>query len=458
MQVVYSDSNADLVLSTAKMDDLERSLSRHYSRLLSLRTKLLHHNAAILLKFIHHNNLLHTQPTPSQLDSRHFHANNDRASVGGSEGVIGSNDDSPSQPSKGKAVEKTKTIETINETVLAERINEATHAILSENETLQQRLREHLEESHGRTTQLDNAVQQSAHYKQLLNDAHSAHTQQSQHSTNLQSRLQSLLDDFSQVVTMRDGMTSSLDGLCGVLDSHHVAYTRHPHNPLDTFTSAIASIEAQLMLNKENTSASEQMTYLTQEKNTMRQRFDYYENQMQQLSDVIANQRLDMETQKQQWSSVAGEQKHRVTSLEEELGEANMRIRSMEADVAFYKDSNAAYERELKSKEDSRHSSGVSVSEEKLSMQALKGLWKVLPNSSHRPPGQRLIDASSAALAQTDIDTLKQVLERWKERSFEKYDLRAFVGCVRTLIDDNRFFIERILHNAETANLYKVGF
>lgn len=90
-------------------------------------------------------------------------------------------------------------------------------------------------------------------------------------------------------------------------------------------------------------------------------------------------------------------------------------------------------------------------------MQTLRALWKVLPTSAQRNANERLIESNSAALSQSDVDKLKQVLSRSKERTFEHFDLKTFVQRVKTLIDDNRLFLERILNNAETANLYKVS-
>lgn len=447
MQAVHVD-DAQLSHSTNKIDDMERFLSRHRSRLLDLQTQLLQHNAGILAKYIHSQKLLQPQPTPSQLDSRHFHVNNDRAWR-----YVGK-----AQRGSPKEVENHAQSAHLN----GER--EWHQATLAENESLQRQLREHIESSQETSAQeaavatqkLKTAIEENNKYQQLLHESQASTSRQAQHSDNLQNRLQSLLDDFSQIVSTRDAMTGSIDRLCRLLDTHSIAYTKSPHNPLETFTSAISSIEAQLLLLKENSTASEQMAFLTSEKDTMRQRFDYYEHQVQQLSDVIANQTLDMERQKQAFSGVVGEQKQRIAGLEEQLGEANLRAKQMESDVAFYKDSNGAYEQELKNKEEGKHNSGVSASEEKMSIQVLKGLWNIIPNSTQRSSNERLIESSSAALSQLDVDKLKQVLERSKERNFEKYDLKAFVGRVKVLIDDNRLFIERILHNAETANLYKV--
>lgn len=80
-----------------------------------------------------------------------------------------------------------------------------------------------------------------------------------------------------------------------------------------------------------------------------------------------------------------------------------------------------------------------------------------MPTSTQRDGNERLIESNSATLSQSDVDKLKQVLSRSKERTFEHFDLKTFVQRVKTLIDDNRLFLERILNNAETANLYKVG-
>lgn len=60
------------------------------------------------------------------------------------------------------------------------------------------------------------------------------------------------------------------------------------------------------------------------------------------------NQKIDTEKQKQDFSSVIGEQKEKIAVLEEQLGEANLRSKQLESDLSYYKDNNASYERELK--------------------------------------------------------------------------------------------------------------
>lgn len=463
MQVLGKLDQVDLTQSSNKIDEVEKNLSRQRSKLLDIQTDLLHHNAGILAKYINNQKLLQPQSQSSQssqsshFDGRHFHVNNDRA-------ILPSN--TPGSVNK-KSPFYEQRIHHLTTELDGER--ELNHATLAANESLQEQIEslkkqlydgkntsaETSEELRLASEKLDSALKETSKYQQLLQDAHSSNSRQVEHSNNLQGRLQSLLEDFSQIVTTRDGITSSIDNLCNLLDTYKISYTKSSQNPLETFNSAISSIETQLMVVKENSGMSEQMEYLTNEKHVMRQRFEYYENQVQQLSDVTANQKIDTEKQKQDFSSVISEQKEKIAALEEQLGEANLRSKQLESDLSYYKDNNASYERELKLKEENKHNSGISESEEKLSVQTLRALWKVLPTSAQRNANERLIESNSAALSQSDVDKLKQVLSRSKERTFEHFDLKTFVQRVKTLIDDNRLFLERILNNAETANLYK---
>ncbi|TIB69499.1 hypothetical protein E3Q08_03358 [Wallemia mellicola] len=459
MQVLGKLDQLDITQSSNKIDEVEKNLSRQRSRLLDVQTDLLHHNAGILAKYINNQKLLQPQSHHSQshFDGRHFHANNDRA-------ILPSNT-SGSANKKSPLYEQR--IQHLTTELDGER--ELNQATLAANESLQEQietLKSQIYDGKNTTAEtsqelmlasekLDSALKETSKYQQLLQEAQSSNSRQVEHSNSLQNRLQSLLEDFSQIVTTRDGITSSIENLCNLLDTYKISYTKSSQNPLETFNSAISSIETQLMVVKEHSGMSEQMEYLTNEKHVMRQRFEYYENQVQQLSDVVANQKIDTEKQKQDFSSVIGEQKEKIAALEEQLGEANLRSKQLESDLSYYKDNNASYERELKLKEENKHNSGVSESEEKLSVQTLRALWKILPTSTQRDGKERLIESNSATLSQSDVDKLKQVLSRSKERTFEHFDLKTFVQRVKTLIDDNRLFLERILNNAETANLYK---
>lgn len=356
MQVLGKIDQVDLTQSSNKIDEVEKNLSRQRSKLLDIQTDLLHHNAGILAKYINNQKLLQPQSQSSQssqsshFDGRHFHVNNDRA-------ILPSN--TPGSVNK-KSPFYEQRIHHLTTELDGER--ELNHATLAANESLQEQIEslkkqlydgkntsaETSEELRLASEKLDSALKETSKYQQLLQDAHSSNSRQVEHSNSLQGRLQSLLEDFSQIVTTRDGITSSIDNLCNLLDTYKISYTKSSQNPLETFNSAISSIETQLMVVKENSGMSEQMEYLTNEKHVMRQRFEYYENQVQQLSDVTANQKIDTEKQKQDFSSVISEQKEKIAALEEQLGEANLRSKQLESDLSYYKDNNASYERELK--------------------------------------------------------------------------------------------------------------
>ena len=352
MQVLGKLDQLDITQSSNKIDEVEKNLSRQRSRLLDVQTDLLHHNAGILAKYINNQKLLQPQSHHSQshFDGRHFHANNDRA-------ILPSNT-SGSANKKSPLYEQR--IQHLTTELDGER--ELNQATLAANESLQEQietLKSQIYDGKNTTAEtsqelmlasekLDSALKETSKYQQLLQEAQSSNSRQVEHSNSLQNRLQSLLEDFSQIVTTRDGITSSIENLCNLLDTYKISYTKSSQNPLETFNSAISSIETQLMVVKEHSGMSEQMEYLTNEKHVMRQRFEYYENQVQQLSDVVANQKIDTEKQKQDFSSVIGEQKEKIAALEEQLGEANLRSKQLESDLSYYKDNNASYERELK--------------------------------------------------------------------------------------------------------------
>ncbi|TIA95560.1 hypothetical protein E3P94_03652 [Wallemia ichthyophaga] len=423
---------AQLTQSSQKVDNLEKVLSRHHSRLLHLQSQLLHHQAGVLARFIQSKQLLQKQNTSPIPHSSHFHANNDRASRFES---VGEN--------QGEDVE-------------------------SESD-----MHPHTQISHLQA-QLAEERHANAALRQQLERSHATVIEKTDHTHTLQSRLQSSLDEFSAVVSTRDTLTGGVGALGGVLDAHRITYVHDPHNPLHSLSSVTAAINGEL------TRVRKAEAHCHGELASLREQCANGEKHTKQLEDTLKSQSSDMDHHWNATRGIESEFKQHISMLERQL---EMR---QQASQTFYKDSNASYEQELRGRENEktkvedkgkeRHSRGASAStststststsipaamtEDRLSTETLglvvRGLWNAIPSPiTQRSPSHPLIVSTSPTLSQPDIETLKQVLQRSKERHSDRFSLSAFTARVKTLVSDNRHFIERILLNAETANLYK---
>ena len=458
--------NSSLSSTSEKIDEIERNLSRYRGLLIEIQRRLLEHNAGILAKYVNNKIKIPTSPVNSlSFDGRHFHANNDNAFI-------------PSTLTK--AHHKSTDHQNL-ENQLSSLINELgnereqiqalsiqNEQLRSEFSQLEQRFKQTDENNQGKhsevTNKLEEAQSEIIRYQELLTFTNEDNERQISHyksiNDSIQKRLDSVLEDFSQIVTTRDEITDCLDRLGNMLEINGISYTKSSSNPVEMFNSITENLEIQLQRVKENNGLNEQMQYMSDEKQILRNRFDDNVNQIQSLSNSLSTQKIEFEKEKQTFLSINSDNEERISQLEEELNNAYTRNKQLEADYAFYKDSNASYERELKNKE-VEFKSPISDDEEKASSNAIRAIWNVLPISTHRNSNEKLLENNSpktSTLSQNDIDKLKQVLKRSTERNFESFDLQKFMTRIKILIEDDKFFIEKIIHNAETANLYKVRF